>query len=285
MSLLYSRQISGEQRFVGFETNSQKLLVYQGTKDNFNPDDRKQYSIQDKMFTTECTIRSDLAPCGIAICSREVMLQFADNFDFQQLDDVIGEIVVKEDVLCQTINVELLPEEVVAFTALDYGSLLRGQRQLVQRWCYPFTYDRLPTSIFEDRVALHYHRNHVYTPRDEESPLNAEFTVLGRGCNIEKNVTMLDTTLGNNAMIKEGAVLRNVMAGNNFTLGNKSVIDGAIIGDNVTIGSNCRIHKKTIIGSGVIIPDNTNIKSFCAVMATAAPDDNDDLLSTREESW
>ena len=43
MSLFYSRQISGEMRFVGFETNSKKLLVYQGNKDSANTEYAKVY--------------------------------------------------------------------------------------------------------------------------------------------------------------------------------------------------------------------------------------------------
>ena len=206
------------------------------------------------MFTTQSTIRADLAPCGISICSSEIMIQFADNYDFEQFDQVIHEILVNEDLHSQTINVEILPETVVAFTACDYGSLLRAQRLLVHRWCYPLTYDRLPTRVFEEQIPLRYHRNHVYIPKDEEGPSSAEGTVMGRRNRIENDVVLLDVTLGNNAHLHEKAVLRSVIAGHDLKVGKESVIDGVVIGDNVTIGSNCKIRSKTVIGSGVFIP-------------------------------
>uniref|UniRef100_A0AC34GRD8 EIF-2B GDP-GTP exchange factor subunit epsilon n=1 Tax=Panagrolaimus sp. ES5 TaxID=591445 RepID=A0AC34GRD8_9BILA len=276
MSLFYSRQISGEQRFVGFETNSKKLLVYQGNKDRATTEYTKN------MFTTQSTIRADLAPCGIALCSTEIMLQFADNVDYELFDQVIHEILVNEDLHLQTINVEILPESVMAFSASDYGSLLRAQRLLVHRWCYPLTYDRLPTRVFENRIPLRYHRNHVYVPRNEEPPVNAEGTVLDRENDIARDVTLLDVTMGKGGCLKEEAVLRNVIAGDNITVGKGTVIDGVVIGDNVTIGSNCKIRMKTVIGSGVNIPNGTVIASNLVVMSTPSPEENDDIESHRE---
>uniref|UniRef100_A0A914YUV4 Uncharacterized protein n=1 Tax=Panagrolaimus superbus TaxID=310955 RepID=A0A914YUV4_9BILA len=203
------------------------------------------------MFVTQSTIRADLAPCGIALCSTEIMLQFADNYDYEIFDQVIHEILVNEDLHSQTVYVEILPESVMAFTASDYGSLLRAQRLLVHRWCYPLTYDRLPTRVFDNRIPLRYHRNHVYVPRNEEPPVNAEGTVLDRENDIAHDVTLLDVTLGKNGCLKEDIVLRNVIAGDNFKVGKGTVIDGVVIGDKVTIGSNCKIRMKTIIGSGL----------------------------------
>uniref|UniRef100_A0A914YWP9 W2 domain-containing protein n=1 Tax=Panagrolaimus superbus TaxID=310955 RepID=A0A914YWP9_9BILA len=276
MSLFYSRQISGEQRFVGFETNSKKLLVYQGNKDVPTTEYTKS------MFVTQSTIRADLAPCGIALCSTEIMLQFADNCDYEIFDQVIHEILVNEDLHSQTVYVEILPESVMAFTASDYGSLLRAQRLLVHRWCYPLTYDRLPTRVFDNRIPLRYHRNHVYVPRNEEPPVNAEGTVLDRENDIANDVTLLDVTLGKNGCLKEEVVLRNVIAGDNFKVGKGTVIDGVVIGDKVTIGSNCKIRMKTIIGSGVNIPNGTVIGSNLVIMSTPSPDGNDDIVSHRE---
>jgi carbonic anhydrase/acetyltransferase-like protein (isoleucine patch superfamily) len=276
MSLLYSRQISGEKRFVGFETDSKKLLVYQGNKD------RPTTEYTKNMFTTQSTIRADLAPCGIALCSTEVLIQFTDNYDYDLFDQVIHEILVNADLHSQTINVEILPETVMAFTASDYGSLLRGQRLLVHRWCYPQTYDRLPTRVFESRITLRYHRNHVYVPRDEEPPMNSEGTVLGRGNDIAASANLQDVAIDDNCCLGEDVQIRNVIAGHSLKVGKDTVIDGVVIGDKVTIGTNCKIRAKTVIGSGVTIPNGTVIGNNLVLMATPSPQGNDDIESKRE---
>uniref|UniRef100_A0A7E4WC13 Translation initiation factor eIF2B subunit epsilon n=1 Tax=Panagrellus redivivus TaxID=6233 RepID=A0A7E4WC13_PANRE len=279
MSMMYSRQISGEPRFVGFETESHKLLTYQGSKDS----PVNEYDAE--MFTVGSTIRSDLAPCGIVICSAEVLLAFSDNYDFETFDQVVSEFLVNADVLQQTIHVDILPEDVVAFTATDYGSLLRAQRLLVHRWCYPLTYDKLPARVFPEQIPLRYHRNHVYVPRDEEGPSNAEGTVLGKWSSIAESAVLVDVTLGRGACIGPGVKLRSVIAGDDFVVGDGCTIDGAVIGDNVEIGAGCKIGAKTVIGPNVKIPPGTKITSNSVVMDSHAPADENDIESTLENGY
>uniref|UniRef100_A0AC34QNI4 W2 domain-containing protein n=1 Tax=Panagrolaimus sp. JU765 TaxID=591449 RepID=A0AC34QNI4_9BILA len=279
MSLLYSRQISGDDRFVGFEANTKKLVIYHGNRERPIPE------ITQDMFTKGVTIRGDLAPCGIALCSVEVLGQFVDNFDYENFDQVVREILANEDVLCQTIHVDILPENVVAFTATDYGSLLRAQRLLIHRWCYPLTYDRLPARVFDNQVPLRYHRKHVYVPRNEEEPSNAQGTILGRGCSIATSAQLLDVTMGENGSVGPEVQLSSVIVGKNFKIGGKSIVEGAVIGDNVTIGDRVFVGRKSVIGSNVVIPDDAEISSNSAVMATTPPEDNDDIKCTTENGY
>ncbi|KAE9555771.1 hypothetical protein FO519_000985 [Halicephalobus sp. NKZ332] len=277
MSLLYSLQISGDSRFLGFETDSGKLIMHQNNKD------KPGTKISREMFTNQITIRGDLAYCGIALCSTEVLHQFSDNFDLEHMDEVISEILVNEEVHCQTIRIEILPEDIVAFTVSDYGSLLRAQRLLIHRWCYPLAYDNLPARVFANEIPLRYHRMHVYVPRNEEAPSNAEGTVLGRQTNISSSAELVDVTMGSFGVVEEGVKMHSVIAGHNFKVGRDSIIDGAVIGDNVTIGVNVKIGAKTVIGSNVVIPDGAHIYSHSAIMATAPPEDNDDIKFLEDE--
>ena len=277
MSLLHSLQISGDSRFFGFETESGKLIMYQ------NHRDRPATHLSKKMFTNQVTIRGDLAYCGVALCSTEVLHQFSDNFDLEHLGEVISEILVNEEVHCQKIHVEILPEDVVAFTVNDYGSLLRAQRLLIHRWCYPLAYDNLPARVFANKIPLRYHRMHVYVPRNEEAPSNAQGTVLGRQTNISISAELIDVTMGSFGVVEDGVKMQSVIAGHNFSVGRDSIIDGAVIGDNVKIGNGVKIGAKTVIGSNVVIPDGAHIYSHSAIMATAPPEDNDDIKFSEVE--
>lgn len=276
MSMLYSRQISGEPRFVGFESDSNKLIMYQGVKEG------PISTIEKSMFTKGITIRGDLAPCGITFCTPDIVTQFTDNFDFEQFDQVIREYLVNDEILGQSIKIEILPEDVVAFTAADYGSLLRAQRLLIHRWCYPLTYDRLPARVFDNLIPLRYHRKHVYVPRNEEEPSNAQGTVLGRNCKVSNTSELLDVTLGNDCFIDSNVRMESVIAGHNLRVGKNVSIDGAVIGDNVTICDNVKIKSKTVIGDNVTIREGSTIASNSAVMS--GPPENDDDIRSRNEN-
>lgn len=68
------------------------------------------YTYFQKICEGNIILRKDLRSAGIAICAPNIGTQFSDNFDFKCVDDLIKEILVNEEILQQSIHVEILPK-------------------------------------------------------------------------------------------------------------------------------------------------------------------------------
>lgn len=58
----------------------------------------------------ETIIRSDLSPCGIALCAHEFSSHFSGNYDFQSVDRIVQDILTNEEFLGQNIHVEIMSD-------------------------------------------------------------------------------------------------------------------------------------------------------------------------------
>lgn len=85
------------------------------------------------------SLRFDLLDPCIAICTQTVPPLFADNFDFQTLDDLVGGII-KDDLLDNTLYMYEVVERYAARVSdpMTYGAV---SSDVLARWTFPIAPD------------------------------------------------------------------------------------------------------------------------------------------------
>ncbi|CAB3411092.1 unnamed protein product [Caenorhabditis bovis] len=142
MTLLYGNCECREKTVVGIESATKKLLLYPPANAT------TQLRVDKVDFYNSVEIRRDITDSGIALCSRMIATQFSDNFDFQSIDDVIREILSKDDILGLNIHVDIFSPEEAAYSAKDYFSFIHLNSLLLERWFYPIVPEKLDVSKF-----------------------------------------------------------------------------------------------------------------------------------------
>ncbi|TKR77484.1 hypothetical protein L596_018451 [Steinernema carpocapsae] len=110
LTLLYAETNHDLNPVIAVAKNTKKLMLY------FKKERSLELDLDKEFYMQEAQIRRDLRDTGIALCAINVAAHFTDNFDFQERDDVIREILVNEELLCQNIHVEVISNKCGAAT-------------------------------------------------------------------------------------------------------------------------------------------------------------------------
>lgn len=111
MTLLYSHRENLEKSLIGINPSTKKLMLFP------TANSLTQVKVDKKDFYESVDIRRDVTSTGISFCSRLIATQFSDNFDFVCLDDVVREILSKDDILGMNVHVHVMPPKERAFAA------------------------------------------------------------------------------------------------------------------------------------------------------------------------
>ncbi|XP_020282447.1 translation initiation factor eIF-2B subunit epsilon isoform X1 [Pseudomyrmex gracilis] len=203
------------------DKTSKKILHYAKLNNN-----EKKVKLELNWFLDHSEV--ELSTCHldthIYMCSSSVLPLFADNFDFQTMDDFIRGVLMNEEILDSRIYWIQLNTEDYALPITSWKTYCLLTQDILRRLTYPLTPDALPLS-----------RNFTYMP---QSIYKHKTAIIGRGCTLEKDCTL----------------------GYKSSLGNNTTVVKSVIGDNCTVGSNVRIYNSFIF-SGVKVKDNCFIKN------------------------
>uniref|UniRef100_A0A0N5ADX0 Translation initiation factor eIF2B subunit epsilon n=1 Tax=Syphacia muris TaxID=451379 RepID=A0A0N5ADX0_9BILA len=267
MTLLYAKR-GGANPIVCLEKTTNRLVFYHRS------DGSSRIDIDKGTFIREATVRSDIQDTGIALCSPVICSQFSDNFDFQYRDDIIREILVNEEILCQNIHVDILPNDAAAFTVSDYEGLLQANTLILQRWLYPL----IPSRIGDQNFMTI--RNNVYVALTDGDISQHTFTsntcllnsagpnvVFGTNCSIDSKATIKCAAVGDNCFIGENSVVISSIIGNNVKLGKDVKVFQSFIADNVIIEDGAAVGPQSIIGHNVLVQKQCVLakSTICAI--------------------
>jgi len=208
-------------------------------------------------------ISSNLLDCHIDICSPELMLQFSDNFDYQDIrNDFIRNEAVNWE-LGMHIYGYLLNNDYAA-RVQDPGTYHHICRDIVSRWAYPIVSD---AQLLQDSSYAHgrgcvYKEDSVRVARSAEVESGVVIgrwstvgnhtkllrSSIGRRCKIGANVTIVDSHIWDDATIEDNAVVRLSV-----------ICSGAIIKKNAKINKGCILSYNTIVGEGTELPPYTRL--------------------------
>ena len=204
-------------------------------------------------------VRRDLIDCGIDICTPDALALWSDNFDYEAPRRGYLHAVLKDyELNGKTIHTYILEDQYAA-RVRNLHAYDSVSRDILARWAYPLCPDsnlvrgqsyRLQRgNIYkEDGVILartcEIYKNTVIgkgtTMGDKTAVANS---IIGRGCNIGKNVKIEGAYIWDNTIIGDGAVIKR-----------------AIVANGAMIGKRCRVEPGALISYGVTIADDTVVK-------------------------
>lgn len=282
MTLLYSNRENPEGFVVGISSETQKLMLFP------HANSLNQVKAEKFHFYEGVEIRRDITTTGIALCSRLIATQFSDNFDFTGIDDVVREILSKDDILGMSVHVDVLPPKDRAFCAYDYESLIILNTLMLERWFYPLVPERSfqdPTRFFSANP-----RNLYLEEEGNEICIKANTWILNDSCStvalgiktkISYDTTIRNSCIGAHTEISSKTRIVGSIIGKNCKIGENCQIEYAFIGDNVTIPSGTHIPKETIIGNGVVYPKDLPNIQHSAIFKKAIDEDKYEKLSSQ----
>lgn len=200
-------------------------------------------------------IRRDLVDTNVVICSTAVPPLFADNFDFQTKDDFVKGLLINEEILNSTLYAHVVDGDGYAGEVFDWPSYERVTRDVLHRWTYP----QVPEVV--DKYSLRY--GNVYFGDNIKLALTCDVgndTVVGSDSKFGSNTRISNTVVGKNCKIGNNVVIENSYLFNGVNVRDKSVIRFSVIGENCTIKENSNISDSCILGSGVVVEPNAELK-------------------------
>ncbi|EGT51866.1 hypothetical protein CAEBREN_11836 [Caenorhabditis brenneri] len=279
MTLIYSHRENPENFVIGISTETGKLHLYPAANS------LNQLKAEKKDFYEGVSIRRDVTSTGIALCSRLIATQFSDNFDFVGIDDVVREILSKDDILGMSVHVDVLPNKDKAFCAYDYESLLILNTLMLERWFHPV----VPEASDPTRLIKSYVRNVYLEENGEKIALKEMHWILNDQCRTlavgQKAKIAFDTVIhtsciGSQTEISSKCRILGSIIGKNCKIGENCHIEHAFIGDNVTIRPGTHIPKETIIGNSVVFPKDLPGMHNSAVVKSAINEEKYEKLQS-----
>jgi len=242
----------GSELVLATDKLTNQILFYQrsNTKSTNFPIELFQHDEVEVMF--------DVLDANIYICSPVVLGLFSDNFDIQDMDTMVNEILESE-LVDSTIYLELAD---TGFACRSNTPYLYGQvlNKVLNRWAYPFVPER--QNILLGNGSIRLQSNSVY--RASSATVSKGTTIgkssfignsvsLSQDCQIENSSLEEHVTIGRNTKVLDTIVMKNTSVGENCVLAN------CIVGEGVTIPDGCEICDRVIIGHNVILNPNTKL--------------------------
>mmetsp|Transcript_1218 Transcript_1218/g.1986 ORF Transcript_1218/g.1986 Transcript_1218/m.1986 type:complete len:748 (-) Transcript_1218:122-2365(-) len=224
-------------------------------------------------------IRTDLLDCQIDICSPELLLQFSDNFDYQDIRKhfIKNEVVNWE--LGEHIYTYVIQKEYAA-QVLDPRTYHAICRDIVRRWVHPLTPDAHLLGDTEYVQGRHY----CYKEEGVKVARSArigEGVVLGRGSVIEEGAFISHCTIGRSCRVGKGAVLRQSHLWEGVCIEAGATVTHSIIAENAVVKAGACLERGCILATGVVVGPGVRLPPFTRVGSSKHPDEE---LSEDEDS-
>lgn len=203
----------------------------------------------------EVVFSTEFMDCNVDICSPELILQFSDNYDYQDIRKDFIHNEVSNHALGKHIYGYVLQNEYAA-RVQDPRSYHSICRDIVTRWAYPLVPD---VKLLQGDSTYSQSNRYVYKEQGTKVSRSAhivEEVVIGRG-----------TVIGDHSIISRSTIGRDVRVGNNVKIEESHIWGKVVIEDNVTIHQ-AIICDGAVIKAGSIIPKGA-IVSFNVVVNAA----------------
>ncbi|KAF2091161.1 translation initiation factor-like protein eif-2b epsilon subunit [Saccharata proteae CBS 121410] len=182
----------------------------------------------------EIDVRQDLIDCGIDICTPDVLALWSDNFDFQAPRRGFLHSVLKDyELNGKTIHTHIVNNHYAA-RVRNLHAYDAVSRDIVSRWAYPLCPD---TNLLRSQ-SYRFQKGNIY----KEDPV-----ILARSCVVHR-----DSVIGKDTSIGDGSIISNSIIGRMCNIGRNVTIDGAYIWDNATIGDGTVIRQAIVANEASI---------------------------------
>ncbi|KAA8495523.1 Translation initiation factor eIF-2B subunit epsilon [Porphyridium purpureum] len=202
-----------------------------------------------------CAI-ADAVDIGVDICGPEIMVEFRENFDFDEIRDYVRGKLDSGDgeVLGNRIYAHFTSAHAPGSGTVvtDFGSALSAQNDFMQRWLYPLVPE---LELIPGQRCIR-HRNSVYKEGsvkvDPSSRLVAD-TVLGADVEVRAHSYVSKSALGKGVVVGCRVEIRSSILMDGVTVEDDAWIECAVVCKNCVISKGCKIGKGSVLGSGIVL--------------------------------
>ncbi|XP_014217306.1 translation initiation factor eIF-2B subunit epsilon [Copidosoma floridanum] len=255
--------LKNESSYVVSSANSKKLLFYK----KCTPNEKKvEMELQWFLEHDKVNIDTALFDTHMYICSQSVLPLFADNFDFQTMEDFIRGVLMNEEFIDSRIYWEPLINPEYALPINSWKAYQMICRDILQRQCYPLVPDTLPLSM----------RDFTYMSR---STYKHHTSTVSKGCTLHSEAIIGEhSTLGENSFVKRSVIGSKCSIGSNVNIYNSYIMSGVKIQDNCIVTdsiifSNCTIENGKKIEACILLPYVKCSSNYSDVFLELSSDD------------
>ncbi|TVY30861.1 putative translation initiation factor eIF-2B subunit epsilon [Lachnellula hyalina] len=204
-------------------------------------------------------VRTDLIDCGIDICTPDVLALWAESFDYEVPRRHFLHGVLKDyELNGKTIHTEIVDDRYAArvFNLQSYDSV---SKDVLGRWTYPL----VPDSNLVAGQSYKFERGSLYKENDvmlARTCKAGKKTVLGKGTSVGAGSVVSNSIIGRDCQIGKNVTIKDAYIWDNVSIGDGSNVERAIIANEAVIGKSCKIQPGALISYKVGISDNTEIK-------------------------
>ncbi|XP_022108135.1 translation initiation factor eIF-2B subunit epsilon-like [Acanthaster planci] len=209
----------------------------------------------------ELSLRYDLMHSHISICSPRVTELFVDNFDYQNMSDLIRGTLINEEIEGNKLYMHVIEEEYAArVTDLPmYDSI---SKDVIRRWVHPL----VPDTLTSEGEGYKLGRHNVYLASNvtlERGSVLQEDVIVGQGTSIGTNTVISQSVIGKNCAIGENVILDNTYVWDNVRIESNCKLSMAILcdrvclRDSVVVQPGCVLSFGVKVGPGITLPPGT----------------------------
>jgi len=269
-----STRCMGQELVLATDAASGQILFHQ--KSNL---DGNNFPI-DLFEHEQVNVSSELTDPGIYLCTPAgqdtVLAMFSDNFDKQDMDSLVAEIL-ESDLVDFNIYHQVL--EVGTSVRASNPYLLTVVNALIlSRWMYP---------LVPHPSHYKYSLGHVYTGSNVKlgkGTVLEECVLISNDSALGKNCQMTNTSVAKACVIGDNCSLTNCVLEDGVTVGNGVILNDVIIGRGCVIPDGVSMGDKVILGNDVELGPSVKIASGARIVASLDDDWGDDGDTGEDES-
>lgn len=225
---------------------------------------------------SEMEIRTDLIDCGIDICTPDVLALWAESFDYEVPRRHFLHGVLKDyELNGKTIHTEVV-EDHYAARAFNLQSYEAISKDVLGRYTYPL----VPDSNLLSGQSYGFEKGGICKENGVMLARTCKVgkrTVLGKDTSIGDGSTVSNSIIGRRCQIGKNVTIKDAYIWNDVVIGDGSKIDRAIIASEAVVGRNCKIQPGALLSYGVRIADHQEIASNLRIArAKRKPEDDYD---------
>ncbi|TDH72246.1 uncharacterized protein CCR75_006051 [Bremia lactucae] len=232
----------------------------------------------------QVALRSDLLDCYLDVCSPEVLLKFAEDFDYQDLRRDFLHNEVQNYELGKKFFAKVVTDGFAA-RVMDPRTYAGVSKAILQRWLFPMVPDANylgagQVTHFEYLRGMRYKDANVSLARTCDIQREC---ILGAGTTVAEHARVLKSAIGKNCVIGKKVTIEGSYLWSNVIVEDGAVVKKAILCDNVVIKRGAIIGEGCILSFGVVIGDNFTLPPFTKVTKSLAQVTNDGFFSEEDD--
>lgn len=281
MTMLFSRvdQVKNrirplsEELLLAVDARTKQILKYDNNLDTSRTS-FKNGELMDEFPSVE--FRYDLLDCNVDICSPEMLLQIAENYDYEDLRrDYVRNEVQNHELGYRIHAHELTSQSDYACRVRCFRTYDAISRDVVRRWLYPLVPDAnwsTEKTTYAVERGLRYRDQGVRVAR---SASIGESCMIGANTEVDEGAAIVTSILGDDCYVGRSAKVSGSYLWGDVSIGEGAIVESAVLCNGVVIGAGAKIGRGSVLSFGVVISANAEVPPFSRITTRSGAADDE----------